>query len=81
MTGAVPNAGPTPRGDLHALRTFLPFFWPRNDRGTRLRLVGAVALMAITAALGAVAPLIFATAVDALSGQQTAFLPVALLLG
>ena len=70
-----------PAGDLQALRTFLPFFWPKNARTTRLRLVAAIVLMAVTAGLGALSPLIFAKAVDALSGQQAAFLPAALLIG
>ncbi len=77
MEGTAP-ASPT-GGDLQAFRTLMPFFWPKNDRVTRLRLVAALVLMGVTAGLAAVAPLIFATAVDALSGEQAAFLPAALL--
>ncbi len=68
------------KGDWHALVQFLPLFWPQ-DRGTRARLIGGGALMALTSGLGVLAPLLFATAVDALAADNVAAAPVALLLG
>ena len=74
---------PTRGYDLKTLRLMLPFLWPRDDRGLRLRLLGAFALLAATAGLGALAPLLFATAVDALaaSAGPALVLPLGLVLG
>ena len=60
----------------------LPFLWPRDDRGLRVRLVLSMALLCLTAVLNAVVPILFAQAVDRISapGQAAIAVPVALLL-
>ena len=65
-----------------ALIDFLHFVWFRNTAGTRVRVVLAVALIGATAALQALAPLIFAGEVDVLSGDRptAVVLPVSLLV-
>jgi ATP-binding cassette, subfamily B, heavy metal transporter len=56
-----------PGGDARVLRLALPFLWPRDDLALRLHLVGALALLCLTALLNALAPMPFAHAVDLLS--------------
>lgn len=60
----------------------LPFLWPRDDRGLRVRLVLSMVLLCLTAVLNAVVPILFAHAVDRIStpGQAAIAVPVALLL-
>ena len=50
--------------DVKALRMMLPFLWPKNDLGLRVRLVLSISLLGATAAMNALAPLLFAAAVD-----------------
>jgi ATP-binding cassette subfamily B protein len=78
-----PSPVRAPQGDWGALLTFLPFFWPKDSRATRVRVVAGMLLMGTTAGLSALAPLLFASAVDALSRQlgAAAVLPTALLVG
>ncbi|HSK40217.1 MAG TPA: ABC transporter ATP-binding protein/permease, partial [Arenibaculum sp.] len=59
---------PHPR-DLRSLALVLPFRGPRDDPGLKLRLVGAVGLLALTALVNAVVPILFASAVDRLSAS------------
>ncbi|HEV7370531.1 ABC transporter ATP-binding protein/permease [Arenibaculum sp.] len=83
--GASADIPPSRPQDLKALRLVLPFLWPKDDRALRLRLGAAVGLLGLTALLNALVPLLFARAVDQLSGGAPAgfgpmTLPVALLL-
>ncbi len=66
-----------------ALIQFLRFVWIKMGTPTRVRIVFAVVLIGLTAGLQALAPLIFAMAVDAFAGVETsvAILPITLLLG
>ena len=66
-----------------AFAEFLHFVWFRNDAATRVRIVLSILLIGATAGLQTLAPLVFATAVDALSEDVPVgvALPVALLVG
>ena len=73
---------PERTADARVLRLMWPFLWPRDDTGMRVRLVTSVLLLALTAALNAYAPVLFARAIDSLTGQVGAALvvPVGVLL-
>ena len=66
----------------HILRRCLPFQWPAGDRGTKARVVGSIAVIALTSALQSMAPLLFANAIDGLASGTSALVlaPVALLV-
>jgi ATP-binding cassette, subfamily B, heavy metal transporter len=68
--------------DARIFRLMLPFLWPRDDRGLRVRLVVSMTLLCLTAVLNATVPILFARAVDSISapGQAAIAVPVALLL-
>jgi ATP-binding cassette subfamily B protein len=76
------DAPALPSVDARIFRLMLPFLWPRDDRGLRVRLVLSMALLCLTAVLNAVVPILFANAVDRISapGQAAIAVPVALLL-
>jgi ATP-binding cassette subfamily B protein len=76
------DAPALPSVDARIFRLMLPFLWPRDDRGLRVRLVLSMALLCLTAVLNAVVPILFAQAVDRISapGQAAIAVPVALLL-
>ena len=80
--GRMDAATPEHTTDSRALKLMWPFLWPSGDPGMRTRLVASVLLLALTAALNALAPLLFARGIDVLSGQASAVLvvPVGLLL-
>ena len=76
------DAPALPSVDARIFRLMLPFLWPRDDRGLRVRLVVSMTLLCLTAVLNAVVPILFAHAVDRISapGQAAIAVPVALLL-
>ena len=76
------DAPALPSIDARIFRLMLPFLWPRDDRGLRVRLVVSMTLLCLTAVLNAVVPILFAHAVDRISapGQAAIAVPVALLL-
>src|SRR4051812_34399360 len=53
--------------DARIFRLMLPFLWPRDDRGLRVRLVVSMTLLCLTAVLNATVPILFARAVDSIS--------------
>lgn len=69
-------------GDLRILRWLVPFVWPRDDPGLKLRLAGAILLLALMAGINVVVPILFARAVDAFSGTAGTLIsaPIALLV-
>ena len=75
------DAPALPSVDARIFRLMLPFLWPRDDLGLRVRLVLSMALLCLTAILNAVVPILFAHAVDRISapGQAAIAVPVALL--
>ncbi len=74
--------------DIKVLRLMMPFLWPKDDRGLRVRLVLSISLLAATAGLNAVAPILFAIAVNRLTPAESlagmaavVTLPLLVLLG
>ncbi|HET8726945.1 MAG TPA: ABC transporter ATP-binding protein/permease [Alphaproteobacteria bacterium] len=69
--------------DIRVLRLLLPFVWPRGDVALKLRIGLSLSLLAATALVNALVPILFARAVDRLSGSAEAVVaaPVALLIG
>ena len=66
--------------DVQTLRLMLPFLWPRDDLGLRVRLVLSISLLLGTAGLNGMAPLLFALAVDRFVPVETLVLTLPLLL-
>ena len=73
---------PSKAQDIKVLRLVLPFLWPRDDRVIRLRLIGSIVLLLVTAGLNAGVPLLFAAAVDHFDAPSAAAVtaPIAILL-
>lgn len=53
--------------DIKVLRLMLPFLWPKDDIGLRVRLVFSISLLGGTAGLNVLATVLFALAVDHLT--------------
>ena len=88
MSRFLPSVAPDIRAghaaDLKAMTAVLPYLWPRDDPGMRLRVILSVGVLLLTAILNALLPVLFAIAIDQLTPNGTSVLivaPVALLLG
>lgn len=88
MSRFLPSVAPDIRAghaaDLKAIGAVMPYLWPRDDPGMRLRVVLSVGVLLLTAVLNALLPVLFAIAIDRLTPSGTSILvaaPVALLLG
>ena len=69
--------------DLKAIRSILPFIWPRDDLAMRARVVLSVGVLLLTAVLNGLVPVLFSYAVDELTpagSSMAVTVPVALLL-
>ena len=69
--------------DLKAIAAVLPYLWPRDDLGMRIRVVLSIAILFITAILNALLPVLFALAIDRLTPKDASLVlvvPVYLLL-
>ncbi len=75
-----PHLGP--RNDWRTIRALLPYLWPRNRLGLRVRVVLALAFLAAAKGISVLVPLLYKQAVDALSpkGAVAAALPLSILL-
>ncbi len=78
------SAGP-PRSGLRTIGTLLPYLWPRDDWGARVR-VAIAALFLVCAKIAVVwVPVVYSRAVDALvpnaAAMSVAVVPVALIAG
>ena len=87
MSRFLPSVAPEIRAghatDLKAIATVLPYLWPRDDPGMRIRVVLSVAILFITAILNALLPVLFALAIDRLTPKDASLVlvvPVYLLL-
>ena len=87
MSRFLPSVAPEIRAghatDLKAISAVLPFLWPRDDPGMRIRVVLSVAILFITAILNALLPVLFALAIDRLTPKDASLVlvvPVYLLL-
>ena len=67
--------------DVKVLRLVLPFLWPHDDRVIRLRLIGSIMLLIVTAALNAGVPMLCAAAIDHFDTKSAAVVaaPLAIL--
>jgi ATP-binding cassette, subfamily B, heavy metal transporter len=54
------------------LKRFLPYLWPRDDRGLRVRVVGALILVLLGKAVTLFGPYPYKWAIDAMSGGTSA---------
>ncbi len=72
-----------PRNDWQTIRTLMPYLWPEGEMELRLRVVVAMALLALAKITNVVVPIFYKHAVDALSTgtAQILAVPVVLLLG
>ena len=75
---AVPEAK-APPADRKALRLVLPFLWPKDDPGIKVRLGFTIVFLFSVAGLNSCLPLLFAGAIDGLSGTVATSSPVHLL--
>ncbi|WP_237180350.1 ABCB family ABC transporter ATP-binding protein/permease [Roseomonas haemaphysalidis] len=80
------TSAPVPeRGHGATLRTLAPYLWPKGERGLRIRVVVALALMLVAKGANVLVPIAYARAVDALTPKQGAValvaVPIALVLG
>ena len=87
MSRFLPSVAPEIRAghatDLKAIAAVLPYLWPRDDPGMRIRVVLSVAILFITAILNALLPVLFALAIDRLTPKDASLVlvvPVYLLL-
>lgn len=87
MSRFLPSVAPEIRAghatDLRAIAAVLPYLWPRDDPGMRIRVVLSVAILFITATLNALLPVLFALAIDRLTPKDASLVlvvPVYLLL-
>lgn len=63
-----PPSGP---GDLRTILTLLPYLWPRDRPGLRLRVVAALVCLVAARGINVVVPVIYKNAVDALTAAGT----------
>jgi ABC-type transport system involved in Fe-S cluster assembly fused permease/ATPase subunit len=74
----------TRENHLRALLRIAPYLWPKGETELRVRVVGALVLLAAAKAANVVVPMLYARAVDALAPQSgvgaALTVPVALLL-
>ena len=73
------------RLDLHVLRAMLPYLWSANPRPLRIRVVVALCLLVVATCATVYVPLLFKSAIDALTVKGDApvalVLPIALIVG
>ena len=74
----VPEEGAT--GGWHALRSLLPYLWPREAPSLRLRVVIAMAMLFAARVVSVYIPVFYAQAVDALSPDDIGLIAVPLAL-
>ena len=80
MDPGPPRTGP--RNDLATLRTLMPYLWPPEETGLRIRVVFAMVLLALAKVTNVVVPIFYKYAVDALNADTAKIVavPVALLV-
>ncbi|WP_114376255.1 ABCB family ABC transporter ATP-binding protein/permease [Elioraea thermophila] len=71
------------RSHLDTIITLLPYLWPKDDAGLRLRVVAALVFLACAKVATVGVPLVLAAAVDALAPREAPLVavPFALVLG
>ncbi len=61
-----------PKNGMRVINRVIPYFWPKDDKTVRTRVVIALIVLALSKAMLASAPLVYGWAVDSLSGDPTA---------
>jgi len=71
-----------PRNDIRTLGTLMPYLWPKGETEIRLRVVAALALLALAKVTNVTVPIFYKYAVDALGAGAGAVVavPVTLLI-
>ena len=71
-----------PSNDLKTVRAMLPYLWPKNAPGLRLRVVIAMAFLVAAKGANVIVPLFYKDAIDDLSNPTDAIVvvPIALLV-
>jgi ABC-type transport system involved in Fe-S cluster assembly fused permease/ATPase subunit len=72
------------RSGMTTLRSLLPYLWPDGDRGAKLRVIGAMALLVFAKLATVSVPVIYGRIVDVLApkdGSALLALPMALVIG
>ncbi|SLN42121.1 Putative multidrug export ATP-binding/permease protein [Aquimixticola soesokkakensis] len=73
---------PQKTDSLRVIRAMVPFLWPRDNRGNRIRLIVALVLLFSAKGIETATPFFFKSAVDALAGEaQGTSLAMASVLG
>ena len=71
MSRFLPSVAPEIRAghaaDLKAVGAVLPYLWPHDDPGMRMRVALSVVVLFLTAILNALLPVLFALAIDRLT--------------
>ena len=67
---------PKPKGDLKALRSLLPYLWPKGSFELRARVVLALTSLGLSQAALLIIPILYGRAVDALSAKSGALVAV-----
>jgi len=81
MNWTQPTVQIGPRNDWQTVRTLLPYLWPKDSVGLRVRVVLAMLLLAAAKATTVTVPLLFKEAIDALTGPaDLVVVPVALIV-
>ncbi|MBV6633652.1 MAG: ABC transporter ATP-binding protein/permease [Alphaproteobacteria bacterium] len=60
------------RGGLNAVLSFLPYLWPKEQLGLRIRVVAAMVALVLAKMFSVYTPVLFADAVDVLTGVDEA---------
>ncbi len=75
------SAAPPSRGMFATVRSLLPYLWPRDDPGARVRVVAAFALLIAAKVANVYIPLVYGRAVDALAPKHNPVaIPIALII-
>lgn len=72
----LPTRSTPSRGNMAVLASLLPYLWPKDALGLRIRVVVAVALLFAAKGINAYLPVLYKHAVDALSVSQPAIVLV-----
>ena len=64
------------RGDARALRSLLPYLWPKGEGELRLRVTVAMVLLVLAKLANVYVPILYKEAVDALNRETTAVIAV-----
>jgi ABC-type transport system involved in Fe-S cluster assembly, permease and ATPase components len=61
---------PTGRGDIAVIRTLLPYLWPKDAAGLRLRVVAALLCLVAAKAISVGIPIVYKHVVDGLASDE-----------